>query len=94
MEDRELILFCLTLFLGALTLINFFVSRRKEAADGGEEKGNIKSDILSIKNMLIDLKSDTAEIKRQQTEQGTQIARLEVRVNNLEQNIKRGSENE
>lgn len=105
---RELILFMITGFLAVLTIINFVSAQKDKADKSGRDDGNVMSTLISIQDKLVDLKSDTNDIKHKQTEQGLEIATLkesarqfelwkkqvEPRIHTLEINVLGGENNE
>ena len=105
---RELILFMITAVLAVLTIINFVSGQKDKANKSGRGNGEVMSTLISIQDKLVDLKSDTNDIKHRQTEQGLEIATLkesarqfeewkkqiELRIRSLEVNILGGENNE
>lgn len=108
MEYKEFALFILTVVLGVLTIINFVSGQKDKASKSGKSNGEIVNTLISIQDKLVDLKSDTNEIKDKQNKQGLEVATLkesarqfeawkkeaEKRIHVLEINILGGESNE
>lgn len=108
MEYKDFALFLLTVVLGILTIINFVSGQKDKASKSGRGNGEIFSTLISIQDKLVDLKSDTNEIKSRQNEQGLEIATLKEsarqfeawkkdadrRIHTLEINLAGGENNE
>lgn len=108
MEFKEIALFILTVVLGVLTIINFVSGQKDKANKSGRGNGEVFSTLISIQDKLVDLKSDTNEIKDKQNKQGLEVATLkesarqfeswkkeaEKRIHTLEITIAGGENNE
>ena len=84
MENSELVLFVLTLVLGVITIINFVSGQKDKANKSGKESGDVVSTLISIQDKLVDLKSDTNEIKDKQNKQGLDVATLKESARQFE----------
>lgn len=108
MENSELMLWILPLVLGVLTIINFISGQKDKANKSGKGNGEVASTLISIRDQLVDLKSDLNEIKNNQNKQGLEVATLkesarqfevwkkeaEKRIHTLEITIAGGENNE
>lgn len=84
MENSELVLFILTLVLGAITIINFISGQKDRANKSGKESGDVVGALVSIRDQLVDLKSDLNEIKNNQNKQGLEVATLKESARQFE----------
>ena len=87
MTISEVILFFLTLFLGILTIINFFVARKKDNTQTGTEQGALQADISFIKNLLIEVRADTKEINKILNAHAVDIADIKSSVKSAHKRI-------
>jgi hypothetical protein len=85
MEFNDNALFILTIVLGVLTIINFVSGQKDKASKSGKGNGEVLSTLISIQDKLVDLKSDTNEIKNKQNEQGLEIATLKESARQFEE---------
>ena len=84
MEYKEIALFILTLVLGVLTIINFVSGQKDKASNSGKGDGEVVSTLVSIRDQLVDLKSDLNEIKNNQNKQGLDVATLKESARQFE----------
>ncbi len=84
MENSDLVLFVLTLVLGVITIINFVSAQKDKANKSGKGNGEITSTLISIRNQLLDLKSDLNDIKNNQIRQGLDVATLKESARQFE----------
>lgn len=84
MENSDFVVYALTVVLGILTIINFVSGQKDKANKNGKESGDVTSTLISIRDQLVDLKSDLNEIKINQNKQGLDVATLKESARQFE----------
>lgn len=93
----EIILTLLTLATGTTTILTFIGNRQKDVKRDGTSAGQIQSDLIYIKNILVDLKSEFKDIKNVVDVHSERLARMEESLKQAHKRIdevERGLKNE
>lgn len=93
----QVILTLLTLTTGTLTVLTFIGNKQKDVKKDGTSAGQIQSDLIYIKNILVDLKSEFKDVKSVVDVHSERLARLEESAKQAHRRIdeiERGLKNE
>lgn len=93
----EVLLTLLTIITGTLTILTFLGNKKKDAKNDGTSAGQIQSDLIYIKNILVDLKSEFKDIKSIVDAHSERLARIEESTKQAHKRIdeiERGLKNE
>ena len=63
-----------------LTIVSFLNGRKKDGKKDGEKDGNLKSDLQYIKEVLLDVRTETKEINRLLDSHSVEIAKAQSNI--------------
>lgn len=87
MDYSTIVLSGLTVFLGILTIINFFNGRKRQNETEGEKHGELQSDISFIKSLLLEVRDETKEINKTLNSHSVDIAEVKKSVKSAHKRI-------
>lgn len=89
MITTDILLTILTLVTGVLAILTFFNGRKKENRQDGEKVGNLRADLQYIKEVLIDVRTETKEINKLLDDHSSRLAHCEEKLKSAFARIER-----
>ena len=80
MEYLNVILTVLTIVTGSLAVVNFFNGRKRENKQDGAQEATLRSDLLFIKEVLVDVRLETKEINKLLDKHSERLTKVEEKV--------------